>query len=82
VDKASKLTTLAITGAFDKGGMSWIVRVLFPFSDIELRMEDSDCNRPPHYPQLIFANAGARAQGICKREGWESAKMLKRNILR
>jgi hypothetical protein len=77
VDKTSKLTTLAITTAFDKGGMSCIVRVLFPFSDIELRMEDSDCNRPPHYPQLIFANAGARAWGICTREGWNSAKSWK-----
>ena len=74
VDKTSKLTTLAITTAFNKGGMSCIVRVLFPFLDIELRMEDSDCNRPPHYPQLIFANAGARAQRACTREDWKSAK--------
>jgi hypothetical protein len=39
VDKTSNLTALAITTAFEKGEMSWIVRVLFPFSDIELRIK-------------------------------------------
>jgi pantothenate kinase-related protein Tda10 len=39
-DKTSNLTTPAITTAFDKGEMSWIVRVLFPFSDIEPRIKN------------------------------------------
>jgi hypothetical protein len=73
VDNTSKLTTLAITAGFDKGEMSWFVKVLFSLN-IELRMENSDRNRPPHYPRLIFANAGARTQGTWTREGWTSAK--------